>query len=297
MNFYTDTNMDDCIITKNQLFLATRNFLIISSSLLSGIFLGVSCIAWFMYGHYEKGKSKALNGQLELSEVEEESEGEGKSEGEEVPEDDIAEEDRYYLELAALENRQVPAEELEELRFKTVTLQTPEREDIIMLYNSDTETFWYYVNNNSIVRYSTLDAIARYYAIKYNCKSICVNYKDEIEKGLACVKDKQELNKINETNNALLLSGENNVTTKPRSVFAKFKNYNTSKKPTTAIANSKAVKEYYVLTERANRFKYRGKLAEYLAVDKNAGLNLNKLGYSSFKLLQTDKANETKKFD
>ena len=259
------------------LFTAIKNFLIVSSALISGLFIGVTSVALFMYRQYSDDEYKMRS----LQELPADDDYEDISDSD----DEIGEEDRFYNELAALEDRVLSSDELEELRFKTVTQKTPEGEDIILLYHSDTETFWYYVNNNSIVKYNTLDAIARYYAIQYNCRSICVNYKAEIEKGMAYVKNKQDLDK-RLAEKTLLNETEEDASNKPRSVFAKFKNYNTTDKKKAVSTESKNTKQYYVLTERANRFKYRGKLNEYLAVDKTAaGISQPKLDYSSFKLL------------
>jgi predicted signal transduction protein with EAL and GGDEF domain len=102
---------------------------------------------------------------------------------------------------------------------------------------------------------------------------------------MAYVKDKQELDK-KLAEKSLLNETEEDVSNKPKSVFAKFKNYNTTDKKKAISAETKNTKQYYVLTERANRFKYRGKLNEYLAVDKTAAGNSQaKIDYSSFKLL------------
>ena len=43
---------------------------------------------------------------------------------------------------------------------------------MIMFYNSNTESFWYYSDNKNISN-RTLDAMARNYSVTHNCKQVC----------------------------------------------------------------------------------------------------------------------------
>ena len=72
---------------------------------------------------------------------------------------------KFFDELENLPERELEKEELEELRLKTLEEETPEGK-VIMSYNSDTESFWYYADSTTIP-YSSLDAVARLYSITY----------------------------------------------------------------------------------------------------------------------------------
>jgi hypothetical protein len=165
---------------------------------------------------------------------------------------------KFFDELENLPERELEKEELEELRLKTLEEETPEGK-VIMSYNSDTESFWYYADSTTIP-YSSLDAVARLYAITYNCKSICVNYKEEWEKGKERAIKEKELD--------IKRREEEEDKPKPKSVFANFKGYN--KKHGSDDDN----KKYYIMTERANTFKYKGKMTEF-AKKENASTNDN----------------------
>jgi len=154
---------------------------------------------------------------------------------------------KFFDELENLPERHLEKEELEELRLKTLEEETPEGK-VIMSYNSDTESFWYYADSTTIP-YSSLDAVARLYAITYNCKSICVNYKEEWEKGKERAIKEKELD--------IKRREEEEDKPKPKSIFANFKGYN--KKHGSDDDN----KKYYIMTERANTFKYKGKMTEF----------------------------------
>ena len=160
---------------------------------------------------------------------------------------------KYFDELECLPERELEKEELEELRLKPLEEETPEGK-VIMSYNNNTESFWYYADSTSIP-YSSLDAVARLYAVTYNCKSICVNYKEEWERGKEKVIKEKELD--------LKKREEEQNKPKPKSVFAKFKGYNKK--------NGDGEKKYYIITERANRFKYKGKISEIIKKENESG--------------------------
>ena len=88
---------------------------------------------------------------------------------------------KYFQELDEMEDRKMTKEELKDLRTKEIHENTPDG-DVIMMYNSDTETFWYYADKKSI-QYWVLDTVARLYTINNDCKCVCVNYQEEFYKG------------------------------------------------------------------------------------------------------------------
>ena len=128
-------------------------FFTVFGALTSGIVLGFTLVSYMVYDKTDK--------------YEEENDQENDEEDEYCF--------KFFDELENLPERHLEKEELEELRLKTLEEETPEGK-IIMSYNSDTESFWYYADS-TIIPYSSLDTVARLYAVTYNCKNICVNYK------------------------------------------------------------------------------------------------------------------------
>jgi hypothetical protein len=196
----------------------------------------------------------------------------------------------YYNELDKLEDRVLEKDDLEKLGKVILREKTPNGE-VIMTYNSNTESFWYYCDDKN-VKYTVLDTVARKFTIDNNCKSICVNYKAEFEKAkVAIMADQTTSTKVNDggssgvngvspsgsanasdasgSSGSADASGVNGVSPLKRSIYAKFKNYNTAKKivsdtPNNEIANATSVNtKIYILTEKANRFTYKGQLSNY----------------------------------
>ncbi len=187
----------------------------------------------------------------------------------------------YYNELDNLEDRVLEKDDLEKLGKVVVREKTPNGE-VIMTYNSNTESFWYYCDDKN-VKYTVLDTVARKFTIDNNCKSICVNYKAEFEKAKVAIMADQTTSSGSSANasgsaNAIGVNGvspsgsanaSNGDTPLKRSIYAKFKNYNTAKKivsdtPNTDSASATSVNtKIYILTEKANRFTYKGQLSNY----------------------------------
>ena len=153
---YIVNNNDD-----NNTFMNLLNLLFtIMWSSLTGATIGFAIVSYIFDYNNE-------NNQV----VEEENEGEEEEENEN---------DKYYQELSDLQERILSTEELENLRLNVIEEEMSNGK-VIMTYNSDNETFWYYTDYKS-VPYAVLDKIARLFAITYNCKSVCVNSKEELEK-------------------------------------------------------------------------------------------------------------------
>jgi hypothetical protein len=207
-------------------------------------------------------------------------------------------EDKYYEELNALDMRVLTKEELDTLQSKVVEVETPDGL-VKMTYNNSTESFWYYTNNKS-VHYKYLDAVARHFTIENNCRQICVNYKEEYEKGVATIKEQeqqqqqqqkqeQENKKIEDekhiSNNYDKID---NLNTK-KSVFAKFKNYKVDVK-NDEKKQSKG-KNVYVLTDKANQFRFSGSLSDYdekikkSTCQKDGDGEIPSMDYATFKKL------------
>lgn len=120
--------------------------------------------------------------------------------------------------------------------------------NIIMTYNHEYESFWYYAKRRDIP-YAILDAVAQKFSIENNCKSICVNYKDEYFKGKDSLENAESNMKSNMDN---IKSNEEN---KKKSVFVTPKPYN--------MISKKEPEKKYILTEKANRFTFKGFLDDW----------------------------------
>lgn len=191
----------------------------------------------------------------------------------------------YLDELEALEddgNGELSEPEKEKLSRGKVEDDTPFG-PIIMTYSVDDETYWYYTDNKS-TPYKTLDAVARQFAVKYSCKRICVNYKEEWEKAKALAIAEQEAEESAATVAAATVAKEEleskaakNKTSedsqeqaKPRDVFVKFKKYNKTVEKDAQETKKKARKDsikrrrYRISAERSNRFTHKGRIADYV---------------------------------
>lgn len=180
----------------------------------------------------------------------------------------------YVGELEDLEARELSKEELVGLSERVVEDDTPFGK-VIMTYSSDSESYWYYAENKN-VPYMTLDAVARQFAVKYDCKTVCVNYKEEWEKSKAAAlaqkteDEKKPVEKVVE-------KGE-------RDVFAKFQSYNTNNKRTDSIKR----RRYRIMTDKSNQFSHKGTLTDYKTVrtSKQPDGNKKELSFSEFKAKQ-----------
>ena len=179
-------------------------------------------------------------------------------------------EQSFYDELEALDDDDLTKGDMEKLSSFFITEETP-LGDIKMCYSCDTETFWYYSANKNIP-YPTLDAVARQYAITYNCAKVCVNYRKEMER----IKNRSSGNASASGNASTNAVAE---TAKP-SPYVKLKSYNV-----TGASNSKNP----VTVERSNRFTFKGKIEEN---NDNVKPDIQKITFSEFK--QTMEAEKLK---
>jgi len=163
---------------------------------------------------------------------------------------DIAEyKKKYFEEFTSLEEKDHSKDFLNSLKDKFIHEETP-MGDIIMAYNIDYHSFWYYADRKSIP-YGILDAVARKIAIDNDCKSVCVNYIEELKKAKEkCI---EEINE--ETNKEINKETNEEEIDNKKSVFATFKSYNKTKK----IKPEKK----YVMVDKANRFSCKGTTVEW----------------------------------
>lgn len=158
----------------------------------------------------------------------------------------------YYSEFESLEEKDHGEDFLKDLESKWTIENTPYGE-VIMSYKADHEAFWYYAERRN-VPYRILDAVARRFAIDNDCKSVCVNYKEEFEKGRdAAVAAKEATKEAPGKGPAPRGSARKND--KKKKPFATFKSYNMKK--------GKNQAKKYIITENANRFTYKGMPVEW----------------------------------
>ena len=159
---------------------------------------------------------------------------------------------------------------LEKLENCYIMEQTP-LGNVMMIYDKSKEAFKYYSDNTIPYRY--LESVARKYVKQFNCRPIFVDMEEELivakeklDKELREreIKEEQKKNKL-----------DNSIEQK-KSIFAKFKSYNkesgtgrvnTAPPPKNSIPNKKLSEskndEKMLLKEKANRYTYEGKFANF----------------------------------
>ena len=204
--------------------------------------------------------------------------GAGAGAGADEADEEIIYERKYLTELEQLEERVLTDTDLNELKNKIVRENTPDGE-IIMYYNNNTNSYFYYTDIRN-VSYKILDAVARCYAVTYNVKQVCVNYKEVWEKSKTEALQQQE--KDNEEKPKE--KPEEKEETKVKSVFANFKDYNRKTHSHTSIKR----RRYRITTDESNTFKYCGKIDDYKTLEENQQNQQNQqiLSFSEFKKMQ-----------
>jgi hypothetical protein len=157
-------------------------------------------------------------------------------------------------EVVTLAREHITNEKLDRLKNSIIIEKTP-LGNVILFYNNSRDSFEYYSDNTIPYRY--LEVVARKYVVTFKCKQIYIDMEKEIELAEKKLKEKKESNTVS-----------NKPSTKKPPVFAKFKSYNKDTSKTSASAakpGPKTVKtnEDCVLKERANRYSYEGKIANY----------------------------------
>ncbi len=191
---------------------------------------------------------------------------------------------KYLKEFRELEEHELTKDDIKTLCTKKVEDETPMGK-IILTYNSETESFWYYCDTKTLT-YKTLDAVARLFSIKHNCKQICVDYQKEWEESRqALLKLKEEEAEREDEEDEE--EDEDEEEENKYSVFAKFKSYNiTGNRAKTE--NTSESNKMYIHTHKSNRFSYKGKCSDYIdttIIKKSSDSNSN-LSFADFKKLK-----------
>jgi hypothetical protein len=195
-------------------------------------------------------------------------------------------------EVNNLTREKLVQERLNRLKNNIIMEKTP-LGNVIMFYNNEKSSFEYY--SDSTIPYRYLEVIGRKYVVTYKCKQIYVDMDKEIkeaEKKLAEKKEKEDEEKKKQE--------ELKTTSKEvpkKNVFAKFKTYNkdtnikSASVPLDRPAPAKQTdpKEEKIVKERANRYSFEGKLANFnflKKVDRKAIDKRYALSFTEFKQMQ-----------
>lgn len=142
--------------------------------------------------------------------------------------------------------------------------ETTPRGNIIMHYDAETKSFNYYSNSKNIP-YSTLDAVARKYVCLYKDPSMYIDIRDEVQKGREkCLKqDKDNKSKLAKLEINKDKSGNENLYSEKKSLFATFKNYKTGRNVPKSVNNCDVKNEMVIMKDNVNKFVYKGTLDQY----------------------------------
>jgi hypothetical protein len=270
---------------KDIFYILSNNYEILIMIWCAANFLAIACISKMLYGEKRK---RALNDSDDASDSEFISDSDDESYLEEsVSEDTLSEseeinyESQYFEQLEEMQNKILSSAEFKLIACHRLKEETP-KGVVIMSYNTETGVFDYYTDKFADISYEILDTVARLFAITYDCKQICVNYRNEIKNGENKMLSQIEFDKMQKEKEA----NKELDKSKERSVFATFKSYNKK-------SSNNVDKKYYIITENANRFKYKGKLSDYekmLIKDEFVPKTGPKIGlsYSDYKQMRVD---------
>ena len=211
----------------------------------------------------------------------------------------------YMTELVLLADRVLTNEDLDQLHNRSVK-ETSDFGDVILTYNRETESFWYYTDHLKEVSYTLLEAIARKFVIEHDCKRLYLRGSappatqahtppsgddTTIKSGIAeRVDSTHQVDVIDNVQRGALGGG----TPHP---FAKFKKYNTGSTSSSNTGNKSANTNFSTginVIEQTNHFRYKGKLYEYEDSLKATERALSEaavptMTYAAFKQLLDDK--------
>ena len=171
--------------------------------------------------------------------------------------------------------------------------------NVIMIYQKDKESFKYYSDYNIPYRY--LEVVGRKYVKLFNCRPIFIDMEEELRLFEEKWEKEQEMKRLKEEEDKRKAeeAAKNNkpIETK-KNVFAKFKSYNKdaggkinmAAPPKNSIPNKNVTEtkedEKILLKERANRYTYEGKFANFNFLQKIERKVFNKklaLSFADFK--------------
>ena len=171
--------------------------------------------------------------------------------------------------------------------------------NVLMIYDKNRETFKYYSDCNIPYRY--LEVIGRKYVKFFGCRPIFIDMEEELRLFEEKWEKDQEIKKIKEEEDKKAeIQKDSNEINKKKNVFTKFKSYNKeavskismAAPPKNSIPNKTNVNkenEKILLKEKANRYTYEGKFANFNFLKKIEKKVFNKklgLSFSDFKKMK-----------
>jgi hypothetical protein len=194
-------------------------------------------------------------------------------------------------------NKYIINKRLDKLKNLYIMEKTPIG-NVIMIYEKDRESFKFYSDCNIPYRY--LEVVGRKYVKLFNCRPIFVDMEEEVRLFEEKWEREQELKKIKEEEKNKVDANKEPVEVR-KNVFAKFKSYNKdaggkismAAPPKNSIPNKSIHEikenEKIILKERANRYTYEGKFANFNFLHKIERKVFNKklaVSFADFKKMQ-----------
>ena len=274
------------------------SFFIIWCSIISGLSIGTFIVAQFMYPSWQK-----INSAYEIN-CEDDDEDEEDYELEDEDEEDYTQ--KYMEEFKSLPSRSLSLDEIKDLKTKTVeeflkiegitadadaadANSDEEKDDcdgaveenldlkkIIMTYNNETESFWYYTDYSTKILYPILDMVARKFVITYDCKDLYVSLAPTDILTSALVADVKSAAPAD----AAVAPAVKEEVPVVKSIFAKFKMYNSE--PVITKNNTTPTTTTPHIIKKTNQFKYKGKLKDFSPTTDLVDTE-TKIDYASFK--------------
>jgi hypothetical protein len=155
--------------------------------------------------------------------------------------------------------------------------------NVLMKYDKNKESFIFYSDNTIPYRY--LEVVGRKFVKQFNCRPLFVDMEEELklaeEKWEKERKEKEEKEEEEKRKKEEAIKNKAPIEEKKKNVFAKFKSYNkesgtghvvTAAPPKNSIPNKKLTRaqenEKVLLKQKANRYTYEGKMANFSFIKK-----------------------------
>jgi hypothetical protein len=195
-------------------------------------------------------------------------------------------------------------EHLKRLKNCYIMENTPQG-NVLLIYDLDRGSFKYYSDNTIPYRY--LETVGRKYVKQFNCRPIFVDMEEELrlaEEKWAKEQEKERLEKEEKETRLKEELVSSKKTVEKKNVFAKFKSYNkeagtgkvsSAAPPKNSIPNlkisEKQENEKVLLKEKANRYTYEGKMANFSFIKKVDRKIVDKkyaMSFADFKKMQKE---------
>ncbi len=195
-------------------------------------------------------------------------------------------------------NEYIINKRIDKLKNCYIIEKTPQG-NVLMMYDKERESFKYYSDSNIPYRY--LEVVGRKYVKFFNCRPLFIDMEEELKLCDEKWTKEYELKKAKEAEEKLKAEEalkNNKPIEQKKNVFAKFKSYNKdaggkismAAPPKNSIPNKKQTEtkedEKILLKERANRYTYEGKFANFNFLQKIERKVFNKrlgISFADFK--------------